>query len=287
MLRYRIARPWCFLRRVAAGLSAPQPGFRVLIFHDIDPRDRPVFADFIDYLDRRHGILAPHDVEAFFTDPSTPPAKGREPGKWPCLLSFDDGFESNFTIARDVLEPRGVKALFFVCPSLVSMPPEDQPAAIRRFISDMLATETPPSMMTWEQIAELAERGHRIGAHSQTHGKLSEMSDEALSREIAGSGEELARRLGAPADWFAFPYGDISSISGKALGMIQAHFKYCRSGVRGLNPLAEARPAAIFADHIDLHGPAAYRELTLEGGLDGRYREARQRLRELASASAE
>ncbi len=99
-----------------------------------------------------------------------------------------------------------------------------------------------------------------------------------MTREIAGSGEDIAMRLGAPADWFAFPYGDISSISDKALNIIQTHFKYSRSGVRGLNTLSGTRPAAIFADHIDLHGPAAYRELTVEGGLDAQYRKARQQL---------
>ncbi len=278
MLRYRIARPWRFFRRVLASVSGVQPGFRVLIFHDIGPGDRAVFEDFVSYLDRRHGILAPQDVEGFFADPSKPLVLSRKPDKWPCLLSFDDGFESNFRIAQEVLEPKSIKALFFVCPSLVSMDGDDQQAAIRRFISDMPATQSPPALMTWEQLAELAGQGHRIGAHTQTHRKLSELSGDDLNREIAGSGEDLAKHLGAPTNWFAFPYGDISSISEKALAVIQAHFKYCRSGVRGLNTLAGARPTAIFADHIDLHGPAAYRELTLEGGLDGRYRRARQQL---------
>jgi peptidoglycan/xylan/chitin deacetylase (PgdA/CDA1 family) len=63
--------------------------------------------------------------------------------------------------------------------------------------------------MTWEQLGELAARGWEIASHTQTHPHLTELDDERLSAELAGSREELVRHLGRAGDTIAYPYGDV------------------------------------------------------------------------------
>ena len=135
--------------------------------------------------------------------------------------------------------------------------------------------------MSWDAIEALAAAGHTIGAHSLTHRRLSAVRGEDLAREILDSGARIEARLGTPVTWFAYPFGDIDSIDAEAMRIIAGRYRYCRSGVRGAND-GTTHPLALRGDHIDLTALPAWRHLALEGGLDGRYRAARQRLDALA-----
>jgi hypothetical protein len=68
------------------------------------------------------------------------------------------------------------------------------------------------------------------------------------------------------------------------LAIAAKRYRVCRSGVRGLNLPGQNR-VALLADHIDLGSSFAWQRLTLEGGLDGRYRAARKRLATMARAA--
>ncbi|MSO89944.1 MAG: polysaccharide deacetylase family protein, partial [Rhodospirillaceae bacterium] len=174
----------------------------------------------------------------------------------------------------------GVKALLFVCPGLMDLPRAQQPIAIAANVFRGKAN-TVPDMMSWDQAAELAALGHTIGAHGMSHARLAGLDPARLEDEIGGSQRRLTGQLGRPADWFAFPFGDIGSIDGPALTVIARHFRYCRSGVRGLNR-AGTSPLRLLAQHVDLDAPLSYQRMALGGGLDSRYTEARKRLEDMA-----
>jgi len=137
--------------------------------------------------------------------------------------------------------------------------------------------------MSWPEVIELAARGHVIGAHGMTHRRLTALGGAELEREIADAGAILSERLGAPSAWFAFPFGDVASVSRPALKAIGRHYRFCRSGVRGLNTHRTER-CAVLADAVDLAAPQAYRRVILEGGLDRFYWRARRRLDSLVKA---
>jgi peptidoglycan/xylan/chitin deacetylase (PgdA/CDA1 family) len=60
----------------------------------------------------------------------------------------------------------------------------------------------------WDDLAALATAGVAVGAHSRTHPEdLTVLGDAELVREVAGSRDELAERLGAPPLAFAYPHG--------------------------------------------------------------------------------
>ena len=282
-LRHRLARPLLALHRLKTAVAG-NDGFRVLLLHDIPAADREVFADLVDHVRRHHGVLSP-DEAAGWLDGRQGAAVHR--GRPPCLFSFDDGFASNADIARDILAPAGIAALFFVCPGLIDLAPGDQAAAVAGIFDGRIGpTDLDRRLrpMTWEEIAALAGAGHTIGAHSMSHRRLTHLRGEDLAHEILDSGARIEARLGLPVPWFAYPFGDIDSIDDAAMRIIAGRYRYCRSGVRGANGRT-IHPLALRGDHVDLTVPPAWRQLTLEGGLDGRYRAARRRLDELADNS--
>ncbi len=282
MLRYRLAGPWLAARRalrLATGGAAP--GFRILLLHDVAAR-LALLDRLVTQVKRDHGILSPEEAEAWLSD-----RHGRSPqaGRLPCLLSFDDGFASNHAAATEVLAKHRVKALFFVCPGLLDLPPETQ----RRRVAETVFDGGPGAggrLMTWAEIEDLKADGHAIGAHGMTHRRLSMLEGEALRHEIAESGRRLGERLGAAVPWFAYPFGDLGSISAAALAVIAADYRFCRSGVRGANH-ADTPRLALRADHVELEAPERYRAMVLDGGLDFRYRGARRRLDAMVQAQQE
>ncbi len=107
MLRYRLSVPWLVgLRAVRLAGLAGSPAFRVLLFHHVASERFGEFGDLIEYLEARHGILAPKDAEAWLSRGPPDPVRG---GRLPCLLTFDDGFASHHQLARSVLAGHGVR----------------------------------------------------------------------------------------------------------------------------------------------------------------------------------
>ena len=285
--RYRLALPALLAHRTASlfGWGAAS-GFRILHFHDIPDEQTTAFTLFAEAVVQRHGTITPQDAEAWLA--GTPPdwAVAPRAGRLPCLFAFDDGFASNYRIARDVLAPLGIKALFFIAPGLIGLPEDEQRERIAWTIFDgTLATdEVPPDLrlMTWEEIVSLQDMGHTIGAHGMLHRQLTRLAGDELDWEIIEAGVQLAAHLGAPPAWYAYAFGDVGSISRSAIELIGAHFRYCRSGVRGANDRATP-PLALRSEDIELSAPLAYQKLTAEGGLDGFYREERDHLDQVVS----
>lgn len=61
---------------------------------------------------------------------------------------------------------------------------------------------------SWEQLAELAAAGVRIGSHTRHHRRLTTLGEQERSDELAGSLAELRGRLPKTIDLLAYPNGD-------------------------------------------------------------------------------
>jgi glycosyltransferase involved in cell wall biosynthesis/peptidoglycan/xylan/chitin deacetylase (PgdA/CDA1 family) len=119
------------------------------------------------------------------------------------FLTFDDGFRDTYEIARPLLESYGFRAMVFLLPTLLDEGaplawPEVQEAA-RRWPGVMRA-------MTWEMVEEMAGAGHEFGAHTLTHPRLIDVSNDQLARELAESRARVIERLGT-CDSVAYPFG--------------------------------------------------------------------------------
>lgn len=279
MLRYRLALPWLFLHRAQRHVAGTREagGFRILLFHAIGDDRIDAFDRLVRHVKNAHGILTPAEAEARIAS-GLAAANGL---RAPCVFSFDDGFSSNHALAETVLARHDVKAVFFVCPGLTDLSGENQRAAIAAniFKDRVKPADLDPGLrlMTWDELRTLRRMGHTVGAHGLTHRRLSTLTGPQLMREVAGAKTRLQEQLGEAPAWFAYPFGDIGSVSAEAAPVIAHQFRFCRSGIRGVNA-APHNPFALRADNVDLAGPFAYQQLTIEGALDDRYAGARRDL---------
>lgn len=247
----------------------PAGAVRILVLHDVPPHARPMLLRLLGHIAAGPGFVTP--------DQARDRLQGKLPadGKAPVLLSFDDGFVSNLAIARDLLEPQGIRALFFVCPGLIDLPAAHRRAAIAAHVFRGAVTENalPDDLdvIGWTDLEALARCGHEIGCHGLSHDRLSGLDMAALEKQVVTAKTRMAETLGQTTDWFAFPFGDLDSIDPAALSMIGAHFRWCRSGVRGLAH-AGTPPLALPAESVDLTARWPWPRLAAEGGLAFRYR---------------
>jgi peptidoglycan/xylan/chitin deacetylase (PgdA/CDA1 family) len=104
----------------------------------------------------------------------------------PVILTFDDGWENQFTYGFPLLQKYGFTGTFFVVTGYLDF----------------------QNFMTSEQLKTMVAAGMTIGDHSRTHPALPTIgSSQRLQDEIAGSKAWLEERLGVPVTTFAYPYG--------------------------------------------------------------------------------
>ncbi|MDJ1137883.1 polysaccharide deacetylase family protein [Streptomyces iconiensis] len=111
----------------------------------------------------------------------------------PILLTFDDGYEGVHRHALPTLTHHNFPATVFV--STGWLPGEHETGG---------ALDT---MLTWDQVRELAAAGLEIGAHSHTHPQLDQLQDTPLTHEITLSRDVIAAETGTRPASFAYPYG--------------------------------------------------------------------------------
>lgn len=244
---------------------------RILLFHEVDIADEDRFIAQIDSCAKNWSFIDPNrcDIE----NGGLSSSKTRE-----LILTFDDGFSSDFRLAQNVLNPRGIKALFFVIPEFVDLKTEEDKSL---FVSNRLYPGTKPSRvpshlrsMNWEQISILSRQGHTIGSHSSSHKRLSNISDEEeLAREIVRSRQLIEKVIGKKVEHFAFPFGNLSSISLRSLQLARENYKYVYSGLRGSN---HEIPPGFVLRRETLHpwDPKGFESAILNGATDSRFRDS-------------
>jgi len=270
-IRHRLAVPWLALHR----LFGTGGGLRLLLLHEVTAAELPALERLIGWLAGAGRLGTPAEIEAALAGGAAPAGP-----RW--VISFDDGFAGNAAAAR-VVARAGGRALLFVCPGLIGLTGEARRRAIAANIFDGGRDAGDLRLLGWDELAELQAAGHIIASHTLGHRRLSALTPAEIEAEVAGAAALLTDRLDAGSDWFAYPFGDIGSISAEALAIIGRHHRYCRSGVRGAITAGTHR-LAVPAEQIDLAAPPAYQQLVAEGGLDARYGAARARLSAMASA---
>jgi len=114
---------------------------------------------------------------------------GREHLEKSVVITFDDGLESDFTIAFPLLKRHGFSATFFVNPGTV-----DQ-----------------EGHLTLEQLQEMYRSGMEIGSHGYDHIFLTELDEKELEYQLVASKEKLETLLGAKVKSFSIPRGRYNS----------------------------------------------------------------------------
>ena len=283
--RYRVARPWLKVHRLLYAWTSNSPGaFRILIFHHIPRAHGEALRRLLTYLLDEHGILTPAEAESRLMGRG----QGLDYSKIPCLLTFDDGFSSQARVAAKILDPLGVKGVFFLCPGLMDAPIEQHAEAISRCVTEgeVAPAELPPDLafMSWDEAASLAATGHTLGSHTWSHRRLAGLENGDRALELGEATRVLKARLGLEINWFSYPFGDVESIDVPSLAAVAREHRFCASGLRGLNAPG-THPLGLLREEIKLDAPFDYQKLVAAGGLDFLYQRRGQRLRQMLRAS--
>lgn len=104
------------------------------------------------------------------------------------VLTFDDGFLDNYTVAYPILRQYGCTATFFVPTATVGC----------------------EGRLSEDMIREMSRGGMGIGSHGVSHTRLTRLGRETVSAELQRSKAQIEAITGQRCSAFAYPYGDLN-----------------------------------------------------------------------------
>lgn len=120
----------------------------------------------------------------------------------PVMLTFDDGYDDNYTKLYPLLKKYNAKATVFV-------------------ITDKIGD---PHYLTQAQIKEMNDSGRvSIQSHTVTHPQLDQLTETELHRELSQSKQTLARITGKEPFVLCYPIGKHSALSRKITATYYAY----------------------------------------------------------------
>ena len=110
-------------------------------------------------------------------------------------LTFDDGYESFYTLAYPILRRYGFTATVFLVTDQIGE-------------QDNHEAEEADPFLNWEQVKCLHADGITFGSHTCSHPRLSHLSNTQVRQELISSKKYLEDRLGSRIQLVAYPLGD-------------------------------------------------------------------------------
>jgi peptidoglycan/xylan/chitin deacetylase (PgdA/CDA1 family) len=101
------------------------------------------------------------------------------------MITFDDGFESDYRIAFPVLKKYGFRGVSFITTGFIGR----------------------PGYMDWGQVRALAGAGFSVQSHTHSHRLLNTMDEKDLLGELRRSSELIEKSIGRTVTSLALPGG--------------------------------------------------------------------------------
>lgn len=164
-------------------------------------------------------------------------------GKKQIILTFDDGYEDNYRVAFPLLKKYNCRGVIYLMGEVTYN---------RWDVENSEKPEKKFRLMTDGEIDEMEKSGLiEFGAHTLTHPRLSELSDDEIRYEIGESKIRLERKLGCEIISFAYPYGDFDERVKKIVSEFGFQFVTAtdRGSVCFSDDLMEIRRIGMFASN--------------------------------------
>lgn len=205
-------------------IAKPSAGVYILNSHFVTPanhtkgNDWNLFEEYLRYLSSICQLITIQEAIERIEKGEIPTDK--------CLVAFtfDDGFEECYTTVAPLLEKYGCNAAFFINAKYIGSDETYQQEFHNRINT---FTKKP---MNWQQVKELHQRGHVIGAHTLDHVNMAELSDDELVYQLETNKQILEKKLNCRCNYFAWTYGRMQHFPESALQLTQKYHKHIFSG---------------------------------------------------------
>lgn len=186
-----------FLLLLTMGVSVSANHIPVLLYHDVQQQyepDRAVITITPERFDEHVAALLSNGYTPISFEDVYNASQGNfaMPEK-PVIISFDDGYLTNYSYAFPVIQKYGVKTTIFVVAGTVGQTVGVNPH------------------FTWEQAQIMQQSGLvSIQSHTLNHYDLTTLDKFRLERELRLSKYLVEKNLGTDCDILAFPFGSYS-----------------------------------------------------------------------------
>ena len=205
---------------------------RILVYHHVEKKDFKKLSNQLKNLKKNWNFISPKQFENHLNKKDI--LRGRN-----LLVTFDDGFKSNFFVEKEVLDRLKIKAIFFVPSDFIKF---NSIKKSQKFLNNNILDHIKPKdfkklrNMTINDLRILLKKGHEIGCHTKTHANLGQINDiSELKEEIIKSSKILKNVLKKNIKHFAFSYGNYKSMNYKSLKIAFKNYEYIYSCLRGNN----------------------------------------------------
>jgi peptidoglycan/xylan/chitin deacetylase (PgdA/CDA1 family) len=175
----------------------------ILMYHNIahPPRELKLWRNLYvppKSFQRQMWLLHRLGYQGLSMSEAMPYLRGEKQGRV-AVITFDDGYEDNFTAAMPVLKHFGFSATCYVVSNRIG--------SFNLWDADTLGVRK--QLMNTGQLREWVNSGLEIGAHTRNHLYLTRCEDIQLIDEIHGSKCDLEALLGVSVTQFCYPYGGV------------------------------------------------------------------------------
>jgi peptidoglycan/xylan/chitin deacetylase (PgdA/CDA1 family) len=215
----------------------PRNHIRIVMTHHVLDRDLEQFDHIVRLLGTERQFIDPQQFFRHYDEAAPEPIVAGS-----LLWTFDDGLLSAYTAAQQVLNPMGVKAIFFIPTAILDFTTHEQ---MREFAharihfgaraANGLRREEYVTMSS-QHLQELHQQGHAILPHTHSHVRACDIAtSEDVMLELIRPRSILEDLLQSPADAVAIPVGTPASVDTYSYREIASVYSACFTGLGGPN----------------------------------------------------